>query len=173
MESLKIIPYMEIDGIRLLRNSEILSCFERMMQDGTAVTVFYDHSVQTPQDFLFFVKNHVDLFLYLEHLGQPVGVAWFQKIASGVAQGHFCLFSSVWGQPEIVDIGRQVIQFAFKMYHLIVGFIPRWNVRAIQYMHELGAKRLAVIPEFAATGPMVNDEVVMIGFTRGCDENLH
>jgi len=173
IEGLKIIPYVEVDGIRLIRNSEILSCFERMVQDGTAESVFYDRSVTSPQEFFTFIKNHADLFLYIEYLGQPAGVAWFQTIAQGVAQGHFCIFSSLWGQPEIVDIGKEVVRFAHKAYHLLIGFIPRWNVRAIHYMEELGSKRIATIPEFAVTGPMVADEVVMISFTRGYNENLH
>jgi len=173
LDDLKIMPYIEIDGIRLLRNSEVLSCFERMAQDGTAESVFYDQGIQTPQEFLSFVKTDVDLFLYFEYLGQPAGIAWFQQIASGVAQGHFCLFSSMWGQPEIVEIGKQVVQYAFKVYHLIIGFIPRWNVRAIHYMEELGADRVAVLPSFAKSGELAPDEVVMISFTRGYNENLH
>lgn len=173
MDGLKIIPYLSVDGISTIRDSEIQSIFNRMAEDGTAKSVFYDSSILTPNEFVLFVKRHTDLFLMVELDGVPVGAAWYQSIALGVVQGHFCTFSSIWGSPDRYAIGRHVIQFVLQSFNTIVGYVPEFNSRALDYILGIGATEVASIPAFAHRPGFPPASATMIYFTRGQHENLY
>lgn len=167
---ISIIPYIEVDGIPLLRDSQILNLIDRAEKDGTLPLIFYGDSSYTRFDFLQKVKHGGDCMLYMIRHGENVaGFVLLDHIRYRHAHGHFCVYSEYWGIKEITEISHTTLRYLFEKYSVLIGIVPADNIHALRFSERtLGMKKLAVIPKYFYNDT-INDDVdgVMLCVEKG------
>lgn len=147
--TLKILPYVEVDGVRTFRDSELLAWWEQMHEDGAGNHVFRDGSIKTGEQFLWQMKRNLDCQLYVGLVGgDPAMLSWLNYFQYHHCQAHFCAFKKYWGKEILHTLGRMFIQTFFRTQnvHMILGLAPADNVSAQAYLTTIGAKRVGPLP---------------------------
>lgn len=170
---LKIFPYTKRDGIRTRTDSDIMALYDRMVEDGTADTVFYSGHVNSREDFLKHMKDPGTHLYVLGIDDEIVGITWLDNLFGKSAFNHFCGFSNCWGE-NTVAIGRTSLQKLINMkdangyvFEVFTGLIPAWNKLAIEYAQACGGVNLGVIPGgIWEPAKMQSVDAVVIYYTR-------
>lgn len=167
---ISIVPYMEVDGIRLFRDSQILALIDRAEKDGTLPLIFYGDSRYTKYDFLEKVKLGMDCALYVAMRGEDtVGFVLLDHIRYRSAHGHYCVFSEYWGTDDLTEISHAMLRLLFQKYSVLIGIVPIDNPYALRFTERtLGMKKLTVIPRYFYND-QINDDVdgVMFYIEKG------
>ncbi len=169
----KIFPYTKRDGIRTMRDSDILGLYDQMVEDGSAELVFYAGHIKNRDDFLKYMKAP-GVYLYILEVNKDVvGVTWLDKIEDKTAFNHFCVFSNFWGKntaglgrvtlKKLINIG-DVHGFVFDVFK---GTVPVWNKRAIEFAQACGGMNLGVVPNgIWNAGKHKSEDAAFIYYTR-------
>lgn len=152
-----LIPYCFLpDKGWTFTDDQVIGFYSQMVKDGTLETVFHDGSIRTAFDFLDHMKDpRGQLFVVVEVAERkPVAIIWLNDFQARWAQFHFCVFSWAWGK-DIDAIGHEVICQVLTMktndgtrylHDMILGIVPQWNERAIEYVKEVGGKPMCRLP---------------------------
>jgi hypothetical protein len=166
---------MYIDGVPTFKDSAIMELFDRMEADGTIELVFFDGSVKTREEFLIKMKS-VGTQLYMVFMKEekyPAAFIWLDQFKHKTAHGHFCVFSSHWG--DAYKIGHEVL---VRLVHLkdnndryifdaIYGFTPVDNELAIKATTSAGMVVAGTLPNaYWYSSDDKSHDAVMTYFTR-------
>jgi len=152
-DRMMIVPYMLFDGVPSMKDSELMELYECMVWEGTAETVFYDGGVKSKYDFLSFIKGPgVHFHKVLDDDGELAGVFWLTDIEHKSAVGHFCFFSSVWGDSQ--EYFREIMKRLLLaedadgeyMFHVLIGVTPEWLTSALKMIRKAGMIECGRIP---------------------------
>lgn len=150
-----LIPYAWNDGVPTFRDSQVMDLYARMEADGTAADSFHDGSVRCAADFLRCMKTGPSwLYVFADHHRGPVGIGWINNIRLKSASGHFCFFSSVWGQKDLPELGFWGVQRLLRMtgsdgqylFDMFWGLLPVENHLAVKFVSRAGGHKLGVLP---------------------------
>lgn len=152
-ERLKLIPYCDVDGCRTFRDTEIRDLYERMVQDGTAETVFSARDITTAEEFLEAMKHGAHNLFVVMVDGQKAGIVWLNMFEGRFARCHWCVFSPYWGK-ESVEIGKESLRLVMNMkdregifmLDMLLGIVPSMNRLAINYCEKCGGIIQGEIP---------------------------
>jgi hypothetical protein len=153
--TIDLIPYCNLPGKGwTFPDDQVIEFYSQMVKDGTFETVFCDGSIQSAFDFLDHMKDpRGQLFLVVSG-HKPVAIIWLNDFQARWCQFHFCVFSHAWGDG-IEEIGQYVIRQIMTMktndgsrylHDMILGIVPQWNERAIEYVKEVGGKIMCRLP---------------------------
>jgi len=165
-------PYVEIDGIRTIKDSEIKNLFVRTQQDGLVETVFYDGFIRTADDFLLLMKHNFTFLWVLKDCEQTVGYMWLDRVEGKAARQHYCTFKEYWGKA--VEIGKFVLDKVMALqnddgfvFEVLIGIVPEWNKKAVDFSVKCGGVNAGVIPNVIWNGYTKQTEnAVLIHYTR-------
>lgn len=149
--NVSIIPYIQVDGIPLFRDSQILELIDRSERDGTLPMVFYGNSeIYTKYDFLERVKEGSNCMLFvIKYRKDTAAFVFLDHIGHRHAFGHFCIYKEYWGTEEMNEIAKTAIRFLHETYSVLYGIIPVENDHAIRFSEKtLGMKRLTTVPKY-------------------------
>jgi len=148
MNNVKIVPYVEVDGIRTFQDSTIIGLFERVVSDGIFDTIFYEGTVDSKEAFLTMMKGNGAILYLLLIEKEIIGFVWLNRFEGKTAHLHFCTFKNTWGTGKNVGIGRFTLRQLINMgcFDLFVGWLPVWNTHAINFVKACGAKTAGIIP---------------------------
>ena len=148
----QISAYIKIDGQRNFKDSEIMSLYDRMAEEGTVNTVFQDGLVTCREDFLREMKTVNRLHIVFDGK-EPVAVVWLNRFEGRTARLHFCFFKKIWGVKS-VEIGRficsELLNYQYEnefIYDALIGRIPASNTLAIRFFEKVGVKFVGELPE--------------------------
>ncbi len=148
---MNLIPYIEIDGQRNFKDSEILLLYDRMVEDGTVNTVFQDGIINCREDFLHEMKTSSRLHIVVDE--EPVSIVWLNRFEGKTARLHFCFFKKAWGERS-VEIGRficrELLQYQIEgeyIFDALIGRIPAGNKAAIGFFKKVGVEFIGELPE--------------------------
>ncbi len=152
-ESVQLIPYTTVDGIRTFKDSQILALYERTIRDSTVKTIFHDGSIASGAEFLNAMKHGNNLLYVVTHMAETVGMLWLNRFKGPTCYAHFTAFSNIWGK-DTVAIGRDSMRRILFMesrdqkyvFDLVYGLIPQRNTRAIGWLKMIGMKVVGDIP---------------------------
>jgi RimJ/RimL family protein N-acetyltransferase len=170
MAEITIIPYTEVDGIRLFRDSQILELIDRSERDGTLSMIFYGDSKYTKHDFLEKVKAGNNCALYVAYYGEDIaGFVLLDNIRYRHAHGHFCVYKEYWGKAELTEISTTLIRLLLQKYSVLIGIVPKDNTYAIRFSERtLGMKKLTEIPRYFYNDTIQDDvDGVMLCVEKG------
>jgi hypothetical protein len=178
MEStnLKVIPYVEVDGVWTFRDSEIKNIYDTMVQDGTAEAVFCDGSVHNRDEFQWCMKRG-DSTLYVAQLdnGAVVGIGWLNRFQYHFCQGHFCFMKKFWKNPILITAARMMIRTMFKTQdvNMMLGILPYANRHALPFIEKSGADLIGTLPYGSWNQKeQKSEDAILFQFTRDKHENL-
>jgi len=142
--------YVEIDGVRTMSDSFIMSLLDRAGKDGVLSLIFYGDSKYTKEMFLSKLKTELDtLFFAVTVDDELAGFGLCDNIRWDHCDFHFCVFSEFWGKPETVDasidIYRQLHELKFSMMY---GVVPIDNEFALKFCEKIKLTRACVMPKY-------------------------
>lgn len=116
-------------------------------------SVFVDGSVRTPAQLLAMVRAPSNLPVFVFAGDRPIGLAWLNGCAGSYAFGHFMFLRG--GRGTIArEAGRRILDYWMgfadgdePLFDVILGMVPAWNTRAIDFVVGLGLVRLGDIPK--------------------------
>ena len=155
MNDFRVVPYLPLDGIHPLRDSQVLAFWDCMVRDATAARVFFDGSVTEGVQFLAKAKRTDSLFFFCFDGMTPMGVCWLDTFAPGRAHVHFCMFRECWGNAAKA-LGRLVLKTIGDMrgaeggpiFRTLIGITESSNALAIRYAKSLGLSKCGYLPGY-------------------------
>lgn len=152
MENLEIVPYIEIDGIRTFTDSDILSIYDRIIDEGKEY-VFKDGTVCDRFVFLETMKNGQTALYVIYYKKKLLGIMWLNRFEGRLARAHWCTFDGFSAKQKI-QAGRYANEKIMDMkdtkgdyvFDLLLGYTPISNSQAIQFIRLCGGITGEAIP---------------------------
>lgn len=151
-----LVPYVKAEDGYTVTDEAIRNLWRKLVYDKTAKTVFYDGAIFNENQFLDFFKNTSNLPLIALVDAEIAGFAWLNGVGKGFAFGHFAFFKETWGK-QTKEIGQRILDYWLSLgdgtpvINTIVGMIPQFNSRAINYVIALGFKEIGEIPKLISS----------------------
>jgi hypothetical protein len=150
MEGLEFIPYTHHDGMPLILDSEIKVMWDDTVKAGVVDLLFHDGSVINLEEFtILVVKSSQTHFWEIEYKHETLGYWWLNRFESTHAYCHFMAFPKFWGDPKLVDIGKEAMKICFGelYYAMIMGMLPTSNTHALDYLRKVGLQDGGTFPK--------------------------
>jgi hypothetical protein len=147
-----LLPYTTVDGMPTFADSFVRNLFNRMVEDDTAKSVFFDGSVKDPDEFLNIMKFGNNALWIVSVDEEISGVVWLNNFEQKRASFHFCFFSNVWGK-DTVSIGKKCVLTLLELksngeydFDLLTGLVPLRNEKAIKWCQEMNFEIIGRLP---------------------------
>jgi len=171
----KIIPYVEVDGVPTFKNSDIIGIYDRMVEEGTADRTFYDGSIRSGEQFLAAMKGPNNFLIVIYWNDELSAVMWANRFQCKWAQNHFCCFRNVWGNHKVIhEMGRVSCLWLLDNLKLdcLFSMIPESNKPAIASVLGAGATIVGTSPFGAYNYKTGKSEgAVWISYTKEGKQN--
>lgn len=153
VDKIRVIPYMKIDGVPTLKDSQILHLYDKMVEDQVADTIFFDGEVNSRREFLSAMTSQYNLLYAVECDGLLASACWLNNFSGKTAQMHWTMFGEFWNNGS-VRIMKHTLKNIINLKHpggeylfdVLIGLIPVTNKRAIEFSRKCGAVVETVIP---------------------------
>lgn len=151
---LALIPYAELDGVRTMTDSFVMSLWDEMDRLGLAGrAVFFDGSVQDAWEFLREMKSP-EVSMYVLRVGNDIGgVIWLNCQTMRTAHFHFCGFPAAWktgalhgGLFALQTLLGQTGRSGEYLLDTLFGLLPTTNTLALRMMRRAGFVDLGPVP---------------------------
>lgn len=171
---MKIIPYIEQNGMRSIPDNVMVGIYDRMKKLGLVEVVFFAGDVDTHEKFLAAMKNPNNIVNVVIKDKIIVALFWLTHVYYNSAFGHFCMFPEIWGRQTIKCLRNNIdYWFGFEkdnepILDVIIGKMPTTNRKAIKFIEKCGFTMVGDIPLIAHGGDKskrVGDTIMYI--TRG------
>ncbi len=144
MKKFNLIPYIEIDGIRTFADSDILSIYEKIIEEGKGY-IFKDGTIYDGSAFLRAMKDNNTLLYAVYNKDELLGIIWLNRFEGKLARVHWCTFDGISTKTKI-QAGRYVIKKIMNMrdakgnyiFDLLLGYMPISNDDAIRFVRLCG-----------------------------------
>ena len=154
-----IIPYVEVNGARIIPDDMIEALWEKGIAEALDTKVFGEK--KTFWEFLDMLKSNknLSLFMFKENGKSPLGIAWINGLTRTHAFAHFMFLKEAWGM-HTMPLGRACCRYWFALgspdpiLDILVGNIPSSNRAAIRFVQRLGWTVVGEIPHLAYDGAM-------------------
>lgn len=139
MEQFDVIPYIEIDGIRTFPDSDILSIYDRIIDEGKEY-IFKDGTILSRVMFLEIMKDGRTALYIIYYEEKLLGIIWLNRFEGRLARVHWCIFDGFSAKQKI-QAGRYASEQIMEMkdakgnyvFDLLLGYMPTTNNKAIQF----------------------------------------
>jgi hypothetical protein len=146
-------PYILIDGIPTLRNSELVTVWNKMVDDGTTQQTFLDGSVQSAEDFLHEMKNPDSINMLLTHDGVLCGLVRLNQFRQYTAHCHVLKIGDLTGQ-DVVDSAKFTMNKLLHlrcsdryMFDVLYGLVSVKNKPMLALADSMGMVVMGIIPD--------------------------
>lgn len=142
-----LIPYTRLDGEWTLPDHFVVSVFRQIKQEKNFELVFYEGQIRSEDDFLSMMKSPANAPVFLLRNGVAAGVAWLNGFSANLAYGHFCFLAA--DDRDTVKMGKSIVSYwlSFPQLEFVMGVIPSFNRRAIEFVKKLGFKEVGDVPQ--------------------------
>ena len=140
------IPYITINGIPTMRDSQLLDLYYTLEKDGLIDLFLHDGSINNQSQWLAHVKNPTTLLWTLQVNGRTGGFCYFTNIDRAKAFCHFSVYKEFWGSVKTVPGGQYVMQEALKIFNTVMGMCPVSNILAVSFLKKIGLTHIMDVP---------------------------
>lgn len=154
----KLFRYVEVDGVRTLKDSQIAALFEKAKQENVLRTVMYSDDIEqfTSKAFITIFKSEMRASWLVFYDGKLAGWVWLDDFGHRTARIHFCLFKWLGKEKLTVQVGReslwQLLNMKFRndiKLAAIRGETPSFNKLALRFIQKVGLRVIGEIPSAA------------------------
>lgn len=175
MNSVKIIPYIPIDGVMPFRDSFIMQMFDLILFERTVDKVFFDGTITNRRHFLAKVKRPDNLFFFVLDRNSPAAFFWLDNMTQRRAHIHFCVLRSHWGsgalhlgKTALAVIGGMKAPDGQPLFKMVAGITEASNVLAIRYAKSLGLTKCGYLPGYLFNAKLgTNVDAAILAYTFG------
>ena len=149
-----ILPYIEIDGIRTLTNSQVMGIYDQMECDGSLRWVFFQGGIKSREDFLTLMKSDDHRFYAIVNESNTiVAIFWMNSFEMKLARLHFNVFNHAWAHTDkIMKVGMEYL-YNLKdannntMFTRFLGILPTCNISAVKFLVRNGGTIVGTVPD--------------------------
>jgi hypothetical protein len=174
------VPYVENDGIRSFRDSDLVEFYHALNERGLIQKTFFDGCVQSVDDFIQLFKYRQNMMWVVLRDNRFGGIFWLNSFEQKTAQIHQSLLIDVLGR-DIVRVGKDFLKMVFSMkgqdgeyiFDGLIGLTPASYGGAVKYLLRSGMRIKTELPNALRMyheGNRAEDAVLSYG-TR--EEVLH
>lgn len=153
MRKITFHPYTEQDGIRSLRDSDLLDIFNLMSSKNLLHKTFYDGSVTSDNEFISCFKHRENVMWVVLCDGVVAGIFWLNTFEHRTAQIHQCLFIDVL-KRDIFRTGKLILELVMNMkdnngehmFDGLIGLTPASYHASVKYLQRAGMNIKATLP---------------------------
>ena len=155
MAGMKIImfPYCEYPaGKWSIPDRKISRIYQLMERDNTVHASFPDGSVTDAESFMSEMRHGSHLFVFgSEDLGLIAGIGWLNNFSGRRGMVHFCVFSELWGNPDLINLIDWSAQRLLRLkgmkedkylVDVLIGSVKASNERAISVSRKIANMEL-------------------------------
>lgn len=139
-----ILPYIEIDGIRTFADSDILSIYDRIIEEDKGY-IFQDGTISSRTVFLEIMKGEQTVLYVVYCKEKMLGIVWLNRFEGRFARIHWCTFNDFSAKKKIQAgqyVNQQLITMKDKegryVFDLLIGYTLLSNDKAIQFIRFCG-----------------------------------
>lgn len=141
-------PFIKLDeGGYSIPDTLLYGIYKDLYESGKLGVVFYDGGVDSFEEFLKYLKNGKNHFVFVVNAETKsfVFMGWLNGVQGHIAYSHFSGIGSHTYKPEI---GRKVLEYwaATGVPAVLIGIISSANDTAIRLAMNLGYKKVGEIP---------------------------
>lgn len=146
-----LVPYTQVNGEWSLPDHALAYVWREITNQGRGIQTFYDASVTTEQEFIYFMqdKRNLPVFVLDTEFKKIFMVAWLNSIIGRSAQSHFCCI----GRYKR-GTAEKILSFWSKFKHddgkplflTIIGITPATYSAAIKLLKIAGYQILGTLP---------------------------
>lgn len=149
----RIEHYRKIDGVRTFPDSYIAWVYQRLLNDGSIESIFYDGSVRNAQDFIRVLKRSVTIIAFQN--ADPIALSWVNDFHHKWGQLHFAFMSTMWGRHDEQEQVANLIlrEFLYRKclngqfcFDALLGVVPVRNRKAWAFVERTQPKIIGVMP---------------------------
>lgn len=144
MKNFSVLPYMHIDGIPTLLDSEIKRLYLITLQEAKLAKTFPGGGIYNAEDFLNYFKQNNELYVFIDEAKNFYGYFWVNLFERFVCRAHFCMFKNA--GKSVIRLGKMALMFLQDYYCLIQAIIPESNKLACKFAIKIGMTPLGIIP---------------------------
>ncbi len=153
-----LIPYVEVNGSRLIPDDMIEKSWARALEQGLSLRVFGANKPFPEILGMLKSRGNLPVFLFERGRPEPIGWAWLNGLSQRYAFAHFLFLRESWGK-HTMDMGRALVRYWFALgdpplLDVLIGNIPSSNKSAIGFVKRLGWSVVGEIPHMAYDGAM-------------------
>ena len=170
---IQLLPYVEVNGTRTIRDEVVEGFFREMAEEGTHKIVFPEGKIKTEKDFLSLMKSDQNVPVFVLSENRMAGVAWLNGFHEIHALCHFGVLAWARGQVAL-DAGRAVLDHWFALadddngprLEMVIGMIPESNWPANAFANQVGFNRVGAIPHYMQNAYTGESEGIVIFYYR-------
>lgn len=145
----KILPYVHLDGVPTLRDSDLLGLYDRMDREGLAGSCYQEGRLHWLEE----MKSRRSLLYVCMGDDGPMGMVWLNAFRGRYAHSHLVIFRAYHGRANILT-ARWAIQTVLRsrdahgeyLWDGFVGMTPETNRLAVAFALRCGFRKVGVVP---------------------------
>ena len=149
----RIVPLRDAAGQQVIGDDALVAIWGRLLAEGKVEQLFYFGGINTPEDFLGYVKGvnlHVCVVAENE-TNQVRGIIWLTNISGGTAFVHYAAIG-----PFRRGGGRAAVDYWCSLrrqdgqpvLHVLLGITPEYHRDALRVIRIMGFASLGTIPSY-------------------------
>lgn len=154
MSSLDVIPLLPAtDGRWSIPDEPLVAIWRQIASEGKVGELFYAGGIDTPADFLGFIRSPqiiACIVLDLE-MRAPCAIGWLTNASSGSAFVHYCVL----GKPRR-SAGKALLDYwctlrapdGQRLFRVLLGITPETHAAALRVIRIMGFTTLGTIPHY-------------------------
>lgn len=149
-----LVPYVKSQGVWSIPDESMVLIYYNMVHHKLDKVMFKNGEVNNADEWMKLCQSRNHLFhIIRSSRDYPADfIAWLNNWSHNSAFGHFCCFPHVWGTGESYSLGKMTVDYWFNTMKkddwsldAIFGKIPSSNKRAIEYIENIGFRKLGEV----------------------------
>ena len=141
------------DGRQRVSEDMLRDVWRRVVEEGRVETTFYAGGINTPAEFLAFLRQpHVMASLACTRAdGRPLALGWLTHAGDHSAFAHFCVigpFRRSAGKAMLSHWKNLIDATGAPLVDMLLGITPEINTRALRLARIMGFETVGTIPRY-------------------------
>jgi len=148
-----VVPLFERGGQWSIADTGLIAIWQQIVAEGKVEQLFYAGGIDTPRDFLGFIKSRQVIACVVLDLEtrSPAALGWLTNAAGGSAFVHYCVL----GRPRR-SAGKALLDYwcSFRdpagkpLFHVLLGITPETHTPALRVITIMGFRSIGMIPRY-------------------------
>jgi hypothetical protein len=139
----QILPYVEFDGVRTIRDTTLYEYYEELEKQGAINSAFYG-SIKNKYEFISFLKSPMIKVYVVYYMGKPAIISWLTNPIYRIVQCHILSFRV--GRKVKTEAARRLLSLWLKSMKTVTALVPEKYRLVSKLVETVGMGEMGLIP---------------------------
>jgi hypothetical protein len=139
----QILPYVEFDGVRTIRDTTLYMYYEELKKQGAIEKAFYGN-MKSKYEFVSFFKSPMVKVYVVYYAGKPAIISWLTNPVYKIIQCHIISFRV--GRKIKTEAARRLLTLWLKSMDTITALVPEKYGLVSKLVRAVGMGEMGMIP---------------------------